>query len=119
MEILNFERKSSRKSPKLVQAAVSSSADKNAAGQLPNVDVLSDDEMDGLIKRCGNLEKLIRSVAYILRMVGRGQKVKHDMCEMGKTLSWKKRGKEILASSEYIDAYNLISWEQEKRLINR
>ena len=55
--------------------------------------------------------KLVRCVAYILRIMSRAQKVKHAMNEMGE-----RRGKEILAS-EYVDVYNyLISWEQKKRL---
>ena len=55
--------------------------------------------------------KLVRCVAYILRIMSRAQKVKHAMNEMGE-----RRGKEILAS-EYVDAYcYLISWEQKKRL---
>ena len=65
-----------------------------------------------MIKRCGDLGKLVRCVAYILRILSRAKKVKHDMSEMGKTLHWERRGKEILAS-EYVDAYcYIISWEQ-------
>ena len=68
-----MKSKSLHKSRKFVQTISSSSA----ADQLANV--LPDDEMYGLMKRCGNLEKLVRSVAYILRLVGRCQKVKHAM----------------------------------------
>merc|ERR1712089_9583 len=41
-----------------------------AAGFQPIV-VRSSEEMEDLIKRCSNLEKLIRSSAYVLRLMGR------------------------------------------------
>ena len=80
---------------------------------------MDDEGFDGLILRCGNLEKLVRCVAYLLRMVGKLRKVQYIMREMGKDHrldQWRKISTEISAS-EYIDAYNfLIYWEQNERL---
>ena len=64
------------------------------------------DGLDGLIVRCGDLEKLVRCVAYVMRVVGRTHR-KNQL---------EKFGKEIDAT-EYGDAYSyLIYWEQSQRL---
>ena len=80
---------------------------------------MGDLEIDDLMLRCGNLQKLVRCVAYLLRMVGKAHKVQYIMREVGKNHKlnqWKKISKEISAS-EYADAYNfLIYWEQKERL---
>ena len=69
--------------------------------------VMNDDEIDGLISRCGNLQKLVRSVDYVLRWAGRASRYKKNQEEI--TLD--------ITASEYQDAYNyLISWEQKRRL---
>ena len=65
--------------------------------------------IDGLICRCGSLEKLIRCMAYYLRVAGRA-------CRKDLRV---QKGKEI-SSSEYEDAFNyLVYWEQNKRLTMR
>ena len=66
-------------------------------------------DLDGLISRCGNnLEKLIRSTAYVLRMVGRTPlKNVGERQSIGKSIS----------ADEYNQAWNfLICYEQSKRL---
>ena len=66
-----------------------------------------DDGIDGMVIRCGKLQKLIRSVAYLLRWAGRASRYKNDQEEI--TID--------ITASEYQDAYNcLIYLEQRKRL---
>ena len=67
---------------------------------------MDDFGLDALISRCGNIEKLVRSVAYFLRLAGRALR-KHPEVSFGKEIG----------ASEYNDAYNfIIAWEQRKRL---
>ena len=67
--------------------------------------VESSEEMEDLIKRCSNLEKLIRSTAYVLCLMGRRPLVSGVRETMDKTIS----------TEEYDDAWRfLISLEQRK-----
>ena len=69
---------------------------------------------DGLILRCGDLSKLIRSTAYAMRLVGRTPKNRLLVEKSGM-----QSNKEITAS-EYDDAWTfLIWWEQKQRLIKK
>ena len=63
------------------------------------------EEMENLIERCGNLEKLIRSTAYVLRLMGRRPLVSGVREIVEKTVS----------TEEYDDAWRfLINLEQRK-----
>jgi len=67
---------------------------------------MDDYGMDELIVRCGNLGKLVRSVAYFLRVAGKALRKNSE----------RVYGKEISAS-EFNDALMwLVAWEQKKRL---
>ena len=67
--------------------------------------VRSCEEMEDLIERCSNLQKLIRSIAYVLRLMGRRPLVSGVREVMDKTVS----------TEEYDDAWRfLISLEQRK-----
>ena len=69
---------------------------------------------DGLILRCGDLPKLIRSTAHAMRLVGRTPKHRLMVEKSGL-----QSNKEITAS-EYDDAWIfLIWWEQTQRLIKK
>ena len=73
-----------------------------AAGFQPIV-VRSSEEMEDLIKRCSNLEKLVRSRAYVLRLMGRRPLVSGVREVVDKTVS----------TDEYDDARRfLINLEQ-------
>ena len=62
--------------------------------------------IDILIERCGNLEKLVRSFAYILRWAGRVPRQK------GHVIYSKN-----ISAAEYQDSFNfLIFWDQSRRL---
>ena len=67
---------------------------------------MDDYGIDELIVRCGNLGKLVRSVAYFLRVAGKALRKNSE----------RVYGKEISAS-EFNDALMwLVAWEQKKRL---
>ena len=67
--------------------------------------VRSSEEMEDLIKRCSNLEKLIRSTAYVLRLMGRRPLVSGVREVVEKTVS----------TEEYDDTWRfLINLEQRK-----
>ena len=55
-------------------------------------------EIDNLIERCGNLEKLIRSSAYVLRLMGRRPQVSGVREIVEKTVS----------TEEYDDAWRFL-----------
>ena len=101
-EIAKFYHKKSQSNvSKLVQTFASGVK----TDKLHLVTAMGSDELDGLICRCGSLDKLIRCVAYVLRWAGRAhRKLPPDTIE--------------ISSSEYDDAYHyLIYWEQRSRLV--
>ncbi len=76
-----------------------------SGGGTPMVKSLPCEEMENLIERCGNLEKLIRSTAYVLRLMGRRPLVSGVREVADKTVS----------TEEYDDAWRfLINLEQRK-----
>ena len=114
-EIQKFQKKSCHsKMSRIIQTFVSGAIKRPDFVKLKSA--MSEDGIDGLVTRCGNLEKLVRCVAYLMRMVGKGHKIKHAMREVGKSLSW-ERISTVISSSEYADAYSyLVYWEQINRL---
>ena len=73
-----YHKKSHSHVSKLMQTFVSGVR----TDKLHLVSAMSSDELDGLICRCGSLEKLIRCVAYVLRVAGRAhKKLPHDTIE--------------------------------------
>ena len=97
-EVAKFYRKQSQTSvARIMQTFVSGRKSDNVKLKSK----MAADGIDGLIVRCGDLEKLVRCVAYVMRVAGRTHR--YDQLE--------KVGKEIDAS-EYTDAYNyLVYWE--------
>ena len=107
-EISDFMPKMSKTaiSSSLVSSTYLSGVKKRQISFRSNMD---DFGLDALISRCGNIEKLVRSVAYFLRLAGRALR-KHPEVSFGKEIG----------ASEYNDAYNfIIAWEQKKRLDDR
>ena len=98
-----YAKKSRSKVSRLVQSFVSGVRTDKVLLQSG----MDSDGLDGLICRCGSLEKLIRCVAYVLRLVGRAHR----------KLPYLDTGTEV-SSSEYSDAFDyLIYWEQSRRLV--
>jgi len=98
--------------PKMSKAAVSNSVFSYTyisgvkTRQISCRSTMDDFGLDALILRCGNMEKLMRCVAYFLRLAGRALR-RHPEVKFGKEIS----------ASEFKDAYNfIIAWEQKKRL---
>ena len=63
------------------------------------------DGFDNLLQRCSNLRKLLRCIAYVMRVGGRTRRVS----QLGSSLS--------ISASEISDAYSIIiGWEQKQKL---
>ena len=80
-------------------------------------------ELDGLIARCGDLDKLIKATAYVLRLMGRTPPPRHGVnLTSGMLDEFLKSGErksieQSISSTEYHDAWMfLICWEQRQRL---
>ena len=88
-------------------------------GQITRTETLNvreDNWVERLINRIGNLQKLIRTTAFVLRLLGRTPRQRLWMEKHNKN---KKIGKEISAS-EYDDAWKfLIYWDQKTNLLKK
>ena len=85
------------------------------------IDVEQHSEIDLLIARCGKLGKLIRSTAYVLRLLGRTPPPRSgENLTNGMIIHFIKSGErisigDVISAAEYNDAWMfLISWEQQK-----
>ena len=78
---------------------------------------MTDSRLDELLLRCGELTKLIRSTAYVMRMMGRTPRQR--LWRKQNNLELRHSSGEI-TTTEYNDAWTfLIYWEQKQRLIQK